>query len=342
MAMWVLKGGRTGEREQRMLDKSTVGLGYQEMPDLSSFADRDALEAGYRRIFPDAGDGRVASHIGQLWSFVRTAKTGELVVVPLKTRSSIAIGELSDIYAYRTDLGPDMVHTRPVKWLNTDIPRSRFDQDLLYTFGAFLGFCRAERNNAEERIRNLLRTPSQEPSRDVPKARTDEDDLVLLQDIEQRARDQILDFMSKKFRGHDLARLVDDLLRAQDLTTRLSAPGPDGGVDIVAASGPLGMDSPRLCVQVKSSDAAADVNVFRGLKGSMDSYRAEQGLLVAWGGFTNAVRREADTAFFRVRLWDAGDLLNAILANYDRLSEAIQAELPLKRIWAMAVSEEEA
>jgi len=261
--------------------------------------------------------------------------------VPLKTRSSIAIGEFSGTYVYRTDLGPDMVHTRPVKWLKTDIPRSQFDQDLLYTFGAFLGFCRAERNNAEERVRKILGAPTKEAPRETSKGRAEEDAGDLSQDIEQRARDQILGFIGRKFKGHDLARLVDELLKAQGLTTKLSAPGPDGGVDIVAASGPLGMDSPRLCVQVKSSDSPVDVNVFRGLKGSMDTYRAEQGLLVAWGGFTNVVRREAETAFFRVRLWDAGDLLNAILANYERLSEAIQAELPLKRIWAVALTEGE-
>lgn len=321
-----------------MLDKASVGLGWQELPDLSAFADRDALETAYRRTYPDAKDGRVAIHVGQLWAFARTAQQGDLVVVPLKTRSAIAIGEFTGPYAHRTDLGADMVHTRPVRWIKTDIPRSRFEQDLLYTFGAFLTFCRAERNNAEERVRRLVQDPGKPPK--APQEGVEGPEPPI--DIEQGARDQILEFISKRFKGHDLARLVDELLKAQNLTTKLSPPGPDGGVDIVAASGPLGMDSPRLCVQVKSSDSPVDVNVFRGLKGSMDSYRAEQGLLVAWGGFTNAVRREAETAFFRVRLWDAGDLLNAILANYERLSEAIQAELPLKRVWAVALTEEEA
>ena len=104
----------------------------------------------------------------------------------------------------------------------------------------------------------------------------------------------------------------------------------------------MGFDTPRLCGQVKSSDSPADVKVYRELKGTMQSFGADQGLLVSWGGFKDTVRRETQTDFFRVRLWDAGDLLNAIVAHYDRMPEEIQAELPLKRIWALTLAEIEA
>lgn len=31
MALWVIKGGAAGEREQRMLDKSALGIGWREL-----------------------------------------------------------------------------------------------------------------------------------------------------------------------------------------------------------------------------------------------------------------------------------------------------------------------
>ena len=34
-----------------------------------------------------------------------------------------------------------------------------------------------------------------------------------------------------------------------------------------------------------------------------------------------------------MRLWDQDDVIRELLANYDKLSEDLRAELPLKRIW---------
>lgn len=336
MALWVLKGGRGGEREQRMLDNNVLALGWEELPDLSGFPDREALEAEYRKRYPAAKDNLVANHVGQLWAFSRTAQVGELVVCPLKTRAAIAVGEITGEYACRPDLGQDMKHTRPAHWLKNDVPRSRFDKDLLFSFGSMLTFCKVQRDHAEDRVRRIAKT--QAASTPAPNPGPSGDDGV---DIEQHSRDQILDFIGQKFRGHDLARLVEAILKAQGFVTRRSDPGPDGGVDILAGSGPMGFDAPRICVQVKSSDSPADVTVFRGLRGTMEAFHADQGLLVAWGGFKDTVVREAQTSFFRVRLWDAGDLLNTIVTNYDRLPDEVQAELPLKRIWALAAADGE-
>ena len=48
-----------------------------------------------------------------------------------------------------------------------------------------------------------------------------------------------------------------------------------------------------------------------------------------------AARQELRNQFFRVRVWDAEDLLNAVFRNYEQLSEELRADLPLKRIWSL-------
>ena len=67
----------------------------------------------------------------------------------------------------------------------------------------------------------------------------------------------------------------------------------------------------------------------------MQSFRADQGLLVCWGGFTSALEREGRQSFFKVRLWNANDLVSAIYETYEHLPEQIQAEIPLERIWTL-------
>jgi restriction system protein len=160
-----------------------------------------------------------------------------------------------------------------------------------------------------------------------------------LTDIERFSRDLILGYLEKRFKGHDLARLVDAVLQAKGYVTLFSEPGADGGVDILAGQGMLGFDGPKLCVQVKSSQSSADVRILRELQGSMATFKADQGLLVSWGGFNNPVIKEARQSFFSVRLWDADNLVEALLNNYDLLSEDLKSELPLKHIWALVLEE---
>jgi len=56
-------------------------------------------------------------------------------------------GWVEGSYQYRPDLG-DAHHARPVKWLRTDVPRTTFRQDLLYSLGAFMTVRQIKRNNS--------------------------------------------------------------------------------------------------------------------------------------------------------------------------------------------------
>lgn len=52
MTLWVVKGGRHGQMEDRYLEHSIVGIGWEDMPDLSNFGDRETLKAAYRAAYP--------------------------------------------------------------------------------------------------------------------------------------------------------------------------------------------------------------------------------------------------------------------------------------------------
>lgn len=159
-------------------------------------------------------------------------------------------------------------------------------------------------------------------------------------DLEQFARDQIVNFIGRRFKGHGLARLVAGILSAEGYSVQMSSPEADGGVDILAGTGPMGFDRPRLAVQVKSSDSTADVSVVRELQGVMPRFGADQGLVVCWGGFKASALNEARQLFFTIRLWDSGDLVAALQKNYQNLPPDLQAEIPLKQVWTLVLEEE--
>jgi len=330
MAVWMVRAGAHGEREDFALEKGFAVIEWDELSDLSSIKSRQELEVLMRNAFPDAKTASIANQARQVWAFRERIQKGDIVVLPLKTRSAIAIGRAWGPYQYRPDHPEGARHTRPVEWITTDIPRSAFDQDILYSLGAYMAVCQIQRNQAEERIQAVL---------EGRRKKVEDDKVGVPGNLEEYARDQIRSQIGRKFRGHDLSRLVTALLNAQGYRTQMSPAGPDAGVDIIAGRGPMGFDPPRLCVQVKSSDQPVDVGVLRELQGVMKGFGAEQGLLVAWGGFKQSVHLEARRLFFEIRLWDAGDLVGALLEHYDLLPADLQAELPLKRIWALVPEE---
>ena len=112
--------------------------------------------------------------------------------------------------------------------------------------------------------------------------------------------------------------------------------GADGGVDILAGSGPLGFDRPRLCVEVKSEAGTIDRPTVDKLLGAMTKFNADQGLFVAWNGFKSTVEKELATQFFRLRLWSQKELLEQLFAHYAQLDADLKAELPLKQVWMVA------
>ena len=335
MSLWMVRAGRHGEQEDVAIRESVVAHGWNELPDMSGIKSKEELEKLYVKTYPNAKKMTIANEVGQLWTFMNRIKKSDLVALPLKKQAVIAIGRVEDDrYEYR-ELAENVKHIRKVMWIK-NIPRTAFDQDLLYSFGAFMTICEIRRNDAEKRVKDLLQKDNYQVEVTKPQEQTEESAF----DIEQNARDEIVKFIGRKFRGHDLARLVEAVLTTQGYVTLRSDPGPDGGVDILAGAGPLGFDNPKICIQVKSSASSVDVKVLRELQGVMSKVRAEQGLLVSWGGFNNKAIQEARDAFFSIRLWDSGDLLEAIFKYYERFNDELKAELPLKRIWGLVPEEQ--
>jgi restriction system protein len=345
---WLVRAGRLGEREALALQDGLAVIGWSELPDLSDRTTRESLMGLLQQTYPDASHKRLLNWQAQLWAFLHTISDGDLVVLPLKTASAVAIGEVAGGYRYRPDLPPDARHTRPVKWLRPDLPRTAFSQDLLYSLGAFLTVCEVKRHDAVRRLDTLARTGHDPGWADVAATsgmarggdEAPSDEVATSIDVQRYAADQISARIAERFTGHGLARLIEAIFVARGMVTWRAPEGPDGGIDVLVGSGPLGMDSPRICVQVKSSSSAVSVGVVRELQGVLGRLNADQGLLVAWGGLNQAAEREIRQQFFQVRVWAADDVLRELTAVYDKLPGEIQAELPLKQIWALADEEE--
>ena len=342
-AVWLTRGGDRGQDESDCLENGVAIVGFTDIPDISSAQnDQDVLEI-VNQTHPGAKPARNRNRAAQLSAFGLRMREGHIVAMPLKTRpGSIALGVVRGPYQFSV-VGGITRHNRKVQWRRPEVPRSDFHQDMLYSLGAFMTVCRISRNEAERRFATVMSGKPDPGVGDLepgPVVEGTVDEAEESINIAEIANNQIRDYIRANFTGHDFSRLIEGLLRAEGYATHLSTPGPDGGVDILAGHGTLGFDQPRICVQVKATAGPADVNVLRALQGTMHSFRADQGLLVSWGGFTRALEREARLGYFKVRLWHADDVLSTLFRNYERMPEQLRNEVPLVRIWTLVPEED--
>lgn len=337
MAIWLVRAGSSGEREALALEQNLVVIGWDDLPSLVPYGSRDEILKLCQGVYEDEKLNKLRNWASQLHAFRTRIQKGDLVALPLKREAAVAFGEVVGDYEFRPDLPPGAKHVRPVKWLRTDVPRTAIGTDLLYSLGAFLTVAQIQRNNAEQRIRAILAGQPETATKPPPLVEVDEavevDDA--LQDLERHARDLIVQRISQRFKGEKFERLVDELLQAQGYVTERTTAGADGGVDIVAGRGAMGFDEPRIAVQVKSSEQPEDIRAVRELQGVLRHFNAQRGLFVSWGGYRSSVTSAKRSLFFEIRLWTADDVVDAVLANYERLPDDVKAELPLKRIWTL-------
>jgi len=341
MSLWLLRAGSSGEYESKFLSDNRVYVTWQGFDnDLSQFSSQDELRQSLSKYYPDQKPGTIKNWSSQIWPFGHRMEIGDWVVLPSKKKASIHFGKITGKYQFLPNAQDPFFHSREVEWFATDIPRSNFDQDILYSFGAFMTICRISRNNAEQRIHDMAENGWKSQLSSFTAVPNDYSEStsegINDSDIERYAKDQIVKFIEARFAGHGMARLVEAILKAKGFFTYRSPEGPDKGVDLLAAAGPLGFESPSICVQVKSGDMPVDRPTLDQLIGAMQNFNADKGLLVSWAGFKNTVDKEMPAQFFRVRLWDQDKLIDELLEAFPDLDEELKAELPFKRVWAIA------
>ncbi len=344
MDVWVIRAGKVGEREEWCFVNGYAGGGFNDVDNLSSCASRDEIKSVYRKSRPVDSDGRVNTNSAQLWLLRGRVKVGDLVVLPLKGGvKKIAIGKCTGTYTYLADEVVSQRHIVRVNWEKTDIPRSAIKQDLLYILGSALSFFNPKKNDAAWRIEKILASGvdpgSRAASGNAESRAVAEDDEIETEgiDVVEAARDVIRSFVIENFKGHKLADLTAAILEARGLTCVVSPPGPDKGIDILAGSGPLGLDEPRIVVQCKSEVSPVGSEVVQKLLGAIGGVTgAQHGLLVAFGGINGPAKQVLNNQQFRVKVWDTDELIDHLLDVFEKLDEDVASEIPLQRVWTLS------
>lgn len=342
---WLVRGSKNYAFDIWMLENGFTAVDFREVGDLSVATDLPAMRALLAPTMPDKSEKAVGNYAAQLNAFANRMSVGDIVVLPLKSLGKLAFGVVTGGYQYLPGSGV-LNHVRAVDWKRPDVARTVINQDLLYSLGAFSTVVQISRNDAAYRLGRVMTGSETDPgaragtSLVMPKASADvldTDEAIASdgQDIIRYSRDRILTLIREKFAGHALQDLVAAILRAEGMTCKVPPKGADGGIDIIAGSGVLGISAPTIIVQVKSQTSRVGSEVLDQLGGVVGQHQADHGLLVAMGGLTAQAQGKVDAQRLRVAVWDAEELIERLLKHYEVMPDTIKELIPLRRSWVI-------
>jgi restriction system protein len=327
--IWGIHPGKGGVVEDLFLQRGVIAIGWPNMGDLSQYPDREAYKSAFSGAYPGEKPGAIPTKAGQLYRFVHEMQVGDLVVCPLKLQREVRIGKTAGEYQHLPDVNDRYPNMRKVEWLES-APRTTFSQGALYEMGSALTLFQIS-SHADEIIAVL-------EGRAIEPVDEEEDIAEITSDIEEQTRDYVLKQLGRRLKGHPFEQFVAHLLEKMGYRTRVSAVGPDRGIDIIAHRDELGFEPPLVKVQVKSSDGSVSEPAVSALYGKVGD--KEFGLLVTLGSLS---KQAVDFAFSKgnLRLIDGDELVNLIFEHYEQLDPRYQGMIPLKRVYVPeAVSEE--
>ncbi|PSR20232.1 MAG: restriction endonuclease [Sulfobacillus acidophilus] len=170
---------------------------------------------------------------------------------------------------------------------------------------------------------------STETDQDMP------DPSSIVEEAEETAWAQIEDYL-RHLNPYDFQNLVAALLRSMGYFVEwIAPPGPDGGIDIVAHTDPLGAKGPRILVQVKHRDNKATVEQLRSFLAILGD--SDVGLFVSTEGFTaeaEKVGRSQERR--RIMLLNLKRLFDLWVQHYPQIPDTDRKLLPLRPIYYLA------
>ena len=156
---------------------------------------------------------------------------------------------------------------------------------------------------------------------------------ALIQQYKASALDGIRDFIIEK-NPYEFQDMVAVLLKAMGYhIAHVSPKGRDGGIDIIAYTDPLGVNSPRIIVQVKHRpDASVSSDDIQRLAGTMKR-SSDVGIFVTSGGFSPPAVNEARSADKHIELIHFERFVELWQKYYNKMSDEERNSLLLHPIY---------
>jgi restriction system protein len=321
---WMVRAGEGAFLAEEFLDSGKVSIGWKLLGDLSNVKDINDLRERYKKAYPTHKSGKVNLTAGQIYRFKAEFKIGNQVVTYNAQERQYSIGVIESDYEFHpeSELQP---HWRKVKWIKK-IDRDGLSTATKNSLGSIMTIFLIDKNAVDELNGKIPAALKVDESPVEEKESLD----IIKEEIEEKAHEFIKDKI-QELNWEELQDLVAGILRGMGYKTLVSQRGPDRGKDIIASPDGLGLEDPKIKVEVKHREQSMGAPEIRSFIGGLRP--GEKGLYVSTGGFTKEANYEAERANVPVTLIDSDMLVTLVVQNYDQFDADARALLPLRKIY---------
>ena len=333
--MWMVRAGRGGVNAERFLNDGVVAIDWAEMGEIKLNESDDDIRQRYAAKFPEDSPGQRHVAIGQIKRFLREMAIGDHAVTYDPKQRLYHIGIIrSDATVEPRTVGdqPHPEYVRRVDWQSDGVLRDALSPGSKQVLTALLTVFRI--NDAVSReLRGGGPTSAQSADASVellPEELEDAEVAYIPKEYVEKSEQLIEDHIAN-LDPYQMQNLVAGILRAMGYRTRVSEPGPDRGVDIFASRDGLGLEEPRIFVEVKHRAGAIGAPAVRAFLGGRRA--GDRCLYISTGGFTREARYEADRSAIPLNLIEMPELRALLVDFYEALDLETRRLVPLRRIY---------
>jgi len=309
--LWMVRAGEGGYLIEDFEKAACVAVGWVEMKDLSKVQSEEELEAEFDRAYPHEKRTARPQSLAGIGKFRFVMQKGDAVISYDPEKREYLYGQIVGDYSYEPGRVPDYAHVRSVDWKG-HVSRDDLSPGARSTLSPW----------------QTITQPKQEVHEEVVSLLHGEKGIVKAEEAQEEAEDIYLNLREKAFEftkdmisklsWDEMQQLVAALLRAMGYKTEVSPGGADRGKDIIASPDGLGLEQPRIKVEVKhrlreQMSASAVRSFMAALQPS------DRGLYVSTGGFSKEARYEAERSAIPVTLIDLDRLARLFVDNYAKV-----------------------
>ncbi|HYF69271.1 MAG TPA: restriction endonuclease [Ohtaekwangia sp.] len=325
ISTWMVRAGEGAYLAEEFEKEKIVSIGWKHLGDLSNVGDIETLRTLYRKTYPDHKSGKMVLTAGQIFRFKNEFKVGDYVVTYNAQERKYLLGTIESDYHY-VPKNTEHPNQRKVRWLKK-IDRDGLSTATKNSLGSIMTIFQIDADVLDELNGTARAMP---PENTAITEQQNETLDTIKEEIEEKAHEFIKDKI-QELNWEQLQELVAGVLRGMGYKTIVSQRGPDRGKDIVASPDGLGLEDPKIKVEVKHREQAMGSAEIRSFLGGLRP--GEKGLYVSTGGFTKEAHYEAERANVPLTLIDSDTIVTLVVQNYDQFDADARALLPLRKIY---------